>query len=158
MAQASEELNPGRAVFGQDQPADHAPQGVAAVEDAQVLADDDPGLGAEQGDGQLALGPERLGAAEDRRQLRLAEVEPAGNRQEPGGLRRLVEHGAQDDPVVGPDGAGPIGTAGGVLMEGTGPPDVGTGAMDLGIIDGRDPIAVPDSAGSGLDQAASDPT
>ena len=99
-------------------------------------------------DGQLALGPERRGAAGFTglgRQLRLAEVELAGDRQEPGGLGLFMEQGAEDHPVVGPDGAGPVGAAGGVLVEGAGPPDVRAGAMDLGVIDGRDPVAVPDA-------------
>jgi hypothetical protein len=63
VAQPGEELDPGRGVLGPDQPPDDAPQRIAAVEDAQVLAGDDPGLGAEQGDRQVALGLERLGAA-----------------------------------------------------------------------------------------------
>ena len=45
---------------------------------------------------------------------------------------------------MGADGGGEIGAAGGVLVEGTGARDVGAGAMDLGVIDGRDMVAVPD--------------
>src|SRR5208337_4680986 len=119
--QAGEEVDPGRAACGQDQQPDHALQGVAAVENAQVFARDDADLLAEQLDGQFALGPERHDAVGPGRQLRPAEVEPAGARQEPRGLLGLVEQGAQDHPVVGADGAGPIGAAGGVLGEGTGP-------------------------------------
>ena len=52
------------------------------------------------------------------------------------------------------DGGGPIGAAGGVLVEGTGAPDVGAGAMDLGVIDGRDLVAVPDPTWGGGDQAS----
>ena len=82
----------------------------------------------------------------------LPEVEPAGDGQEPGGLPGFVEQGPEDDPVVGPHGGGPIGAAGGVLVEGAGAPDVGAGAMDLGVIDGRDMVAVPDPPRGGLDQ------
>ena len=39
-------------------------------------------------------------------------------------------------------------------MEGTGAPDVGAGAMDLGVIDGRDLVAVPDPTRGGGDQAS----
>src|SRR5207244_6937785 len=88
------------------------------------------------------------------RQLRLAEVEPAGDRQEPPRLLLLVEQGAQDHPVVGADGAGPVGTTGAILMEGAGPPDVGTGAMNFGVIDARDMIAVPDSTRGGFHEAS----
>src|SRR5208283_5042022 len=142
--QAGEEVDPGRAACGQDQRPDHALQGVAAVENGQVLALDDADLLAEQLDGQLALGPEFHDAVGSDWQLRLPEVEPAGDRQEPRGLLGFGEQGAQDHPVVGADGGGPIGAAGGVLVEGTGPPNVGAGAMDLGVIDGRDMVAVPD--------------
>ena len=55
---------------------------------------------------------------------------------------------------MGADGGGPIGAAGGVLVEGTGPPNVGAGAMDLGVIDGRDLVAVPDPTRGGGDQAS----
>src|SRR5438067_1344956 len=97
LPQPGQELDPGGTIPGQDQGADDAPQGVAAIEDAQVLAGDDPGLLAEQGHGELALGPERLGTAGlagDGRQLRLAKGEPARDRQEPRGLLQLVEQGA----------------------------------------------------------------
>src|SRR5262249_51877954 len=108
---------------------------------------------AEQLHGQLALGAERHEAVAPGRQLRLAEIEPAGDRQEPPGLARLVEQGAQDDPVVGADGTGAVGAAGGVLVEGAGAPDVRAGAMDLGVIDGRDVVAVPDPTRGVFDQA-----
>ena len=152
--QAGEEIDPGRAACRPDQRPDHALQGVAAVENGQVLALDDAGLLAEQLDGQFALGPEFHDAIGSDWQLRLAEVEPAGDRQEPRGLLGFGEQGAQDDPVVGADGGGPIGAAGGVLVEGTGAPDVGAGAMDLGVIDGRDLVAVPDPTRGGGDQAS----
>ena len=122
-----------------------------------MLALDDAGLLAEQFDGQLALGPERHDAVGPGRQLRLPEVEPAGDRQEPSGLLGFVEQRTQDHPVVGADGGGPIGAAGGVLVEGTGTPDVGAGAMDLGVIDGRDMVAVPDPTRGGRDQASQSP-
>jgi hypothetical protein len=53
---------------------------------------------------------------------------------------------------VRPDGAGTIGAARGVLVEGAGAPDVLPGAVDLGVIDGRDVIAVPDPSGGLLDE------
>src|SRR5271166_5538185 len=155
--QAGEEVDPGRAACGQDQRPDHALQGVAAVENAQVFARDDAGLLAEQRDGQFAFGLERHDAIGPDRQLRLPEVEPAGDRQEPRGLLGLVEQGAQDHPVVGSDGGGPIGAAGGVLVEGTGSPNVGAGAMDLGVIDRRDLVAVPDPTRGGGDQVGQGP-
>ena len=125
-------------------------QGVTAVENGQMLALDDAGLLAEQRDGQFALGVEFQDTLGSDRQLRLAEVEPAGDRQEPRGLLGFGEQGAQDHPVVGADGRGPIRAAGGVLVERAGAPDVRTGAMDLGVIDSRDMVAVPDSPrGSG---------
>ena len=115
-----------------------------------MLALDDAGLLAEQRDGQFALGVEFQDTLGSDRQLRLAEVEPAGDRQEPRGLLGFGEQGAEDHPVVGADGRGPIRAAGGVLVERAGAPDVRTGAMDLGVIDSRDMVAVPDSPrGSG---------
>src|SRR5262249_20042916 len=152
--QPGQDVDAPAATFREDQRPHEVPQGVAAVEDAQVLpAGGDPRLLAEQLDGQLALGPERRGAAGAGRQLRGAEVEPAGDRQEPSGLGRLVEQGAEDEPVVGADGAGPVGAAGGGLVEGAGPPDVGAGTMDLGVVDGRGDVAVPGPTRRGLDQA-----
>ena len=85
-------------------------------------------------------------------QLRLAEVEPPGDGQEPGGPAGVLEQRPQGDPVVGPDGGGPVGAAGGVLVEGAGAPDVLAAAVDLGVVDGRDVVAVPDSPGGLLDQ------
>ena len=66
-----------------------------------MLALDDAGLLAEQRDGQFALGVEFQDTLGSDRQLRLAEVEPAGDRQEPRGLLGFGEQGAQDHPVVG---------------------------------------------------------
>src|SRR6185369_7556597 len=54
--------------------------------------------------------------------------------------------------VVGQDGGGPVGAACGVLVEGAGPPDVLAGAVDLGVVDGRDVVTVPGAAGGVLDQ------
>ena len=122
-----------------------------------MLAGDDPRLLAEQVDRQFALGPEGHDALGPTRQLRSPEVKPPGDRQEPPRLIGLLEQGAADHPVVGADGTGPVGAAGGVLMEGAGPPDVGTGAMDLGVIDARDPVAVPDPSRGGRDQAGQGP-
>jgi len=45
-------------------------------------------------------------------------------------------------------GGGPVGAAGGVLMEGATAPDVVPRAVDFGIIDGRDAVAVPAAAGA----------
>ena len=67
-----------RAACGQDQRPDHALQGVAAVENGQVLALDDAGLLAEQLDGQFTFGPEFHDAVGPDWQLRQPEVEPAG--------------------------------------------------------------------------------
>src|SRR5262249_1731146 len=50
-----------------------------------------------------------------------------------------------------------IGAAGGVVREGAGPPDVGATAMDLGVIDGPDVVAVPDPTRGGLDEASQGP-
>ena len=81
---------------------------MAAVENGQMLALDDAGLLVKQRDGQFALGVEFQEALRSDRQLRLAEVEAAGDRREPSGL--LGSGGkAQDDPVVGADGGGAIG-------------------------------------------------
>ena len=54
-----------------------------------MLALDDAGLLAEQRDGQFALGVEFQDTLGSDRQLRLAEVEPAGDGQEPRGLLGL---------------------------------------------------------------------
>src|SRR5438132_13058218 len=81
VAQPREELDAGRAVPRPDQRPDDTPQGVATVADAQMRPGDDPGLFAEQRDGQFTLGAERLSAAGFPglgRQLRAAEVEPPG--------------------------------------------------------------------------------
>src|SRR5512135_2610988 len=82
-----------------------------------------------------------------------AEVEPSGQREEPAGTIAVVEHLPKHDPGVRPDRAGPVGTAGGGLREGAGPPDVLAPAVDLGIIDGIDPKAVPEPTGSGLQES-----
>src|SRR5271157_566823 len=147
--QPREVLDAGRAILRRDQRPDHAPQGIAAVEDRQVLALGDPGLFAEQFHGQLTLAAEGLGTPGlpgPRGQLRLAEVEPTGDGQKPGGLPRLVQQGSQDDPVERPDGGGPVGAAGGVLVERAGAPDMSTAAVDLGVIEGRDTITMPEPA------------
>ena len=59
---------------------------------------------------------------------------------------------------MGADGGGAIGAAGGVLMEGAGAPDVGATAMDLGVIDGRDVVAVPDPTRGGGNQPSQGPS
>ena len=45
---------------------------------------------------------------------------------------------------MSPHGGGPVGATGGVFVEGAGPPDMLARAMDLGVIDGRDPVAMPE--------------
>ena len=153
--QPREELNPGMMVLGDDQRPDHALEGVAAVEDGQVKPGDDPSLFPDQGDGPFAFGPERLlrpDALGLQGQLGLAEVEPPGDRQEPGRSVGVLQQGPQDDPVMGTDGGGPVRAPGGVLVEGAGAPDVLAGAMDLGVIDGRGPVAVPDPPGGLVDE------
>jgi hypothetical protein len=57
VSQAGQELDAGRAVLGQDQGPDHAPQGIAPIEDGQVPTAGDPGLFPDQFDRQFALGP-----------------------------------------------------------------------------------------------------
>src|SRR5436305_12826676 len=84
--------------------------------------------------------------------MSLAEVEPPGDGQEPGGAAGILEQCPERHPVVGADGGGPVGAAGGVLVEGAGAPDIRAGAVDLGVIDGRDVVAVPGAAGGLLDQ------
>src|SRR5262249_51093829 len=51
------------------------------------------------------------------------------------------------DPVVCPHGAGAVGTAGRVFVEGAGAPDMLAAAVDLGVVAGPDPVAVPGVAG-----------
>src|SRR5919107_1040270 len=97
--------------------------------------------------------PWRGGGTPPGGQLRLAEIEPPGDGQEPGGLVSVLKQCPEDDPVVGTDGGGPVGAACGVLVEGAGAPDALAVAVDLGVIDGRDTVAVPDAAGGRLDEA-----
>jgi hypothetical protein len=47
--------------------------------------------------------------------LGLAEVEPPGERQEPGGPTRVVQQCPAHHPVVGADGGRPVGQGGGIL-------------------------------------------
>ena len=82
------------------------------------------------------------------RQLRLAEIEPAGDGEEPSGLIGVGQERPEDDPVVGSDGGGAVGAAGGVLVERAGAPDVGVAAMDLGVVDGPDMVAMPERPGA----------
>ena len=156
MPQPGQELDAAGTVLRQNQRPDHASQGEAAIEDGQVKPLDQPGLFPEQVHGQLALGAERFAAAGlpgPLGQLRFAEVKLAGERQEPGRLLGVLQQGAQDDPVVSPHGGGPVGAAGGVFVEGAGAPDVRAAAMDLGVIESRDMVAVPEPTGGCLDQA-----
>src|SRR5262249_58061307 len=46
-----------------------------------------------------------------------------------------------EEPVVGAGGPGAVGAAAGVLAEGAGAPDVGTRAVDLGVVTGPDTVA-----------------
>ena len=122
----------------------------------------EPGLLADQLDGQLALGAEldrRAGHPGAGRQLGRAEVEPPGDGQVPGGLAGILQQCPQRDPVVGPHGGGPVGATRRVLVKGAGAPDVGIAAMDLGVVDGPDAETVPGTTGGLFDQtgeAASD--
>src|SRR3954471_17374673 len=79
--------------------------------------------------------------------LRLPEVKSAGGREEPGGPVGILRQGTDDDPVVGADGGGPVGAARGVFVGGAGPPDVGTAAVDLGVVAGPDREAMPGAPG-----------
>src|SRR5262249_46265438 len=55
--------------------------------------------------------------------------------------------------VVWPHGGGPVGAAGGVLVKGAGAPDVGTAAVDLGVVHGRDAVAMPAVARGRVEQS-----
>ena len=92
--------------LGEDQRPHDAPQGVAAVEDAQVLATGDPRRGSNSTASShlvrnVSGPPGPAGTAR-------AEVEPAGDRQEPPRLSRLVEQ-PRGRPVVGSDGTARLG-------------------------------------------------
>ena len=141
--------------LGLDQGPDHASEGVGPVKDPQVPPAGDPRLLPDQFHHQLTFGPENygvIGVLGLKRQLGFPEVEPSRQGQAPGGLTGVVEQGPEHHPVVGPHGGSSIGTAGGIFVEGAGSPDVRAIAMDLGVIDGRDMIAVPEPPGGGLDQ------
>ena len=83
--------------------------------------------------------------------MRLAEVQPGGDGQEVGGLTLAGHERPEDDPVVGADGAGAVGAACGVLVEGAGAPDVLAVAVDLGVVAGPDGVAVPDAVGQAVE-------
>jgi hypothetical protein len=132
--ESGEGLDPGRSFLGTDQRSDNVLQGIAAVEDRQMRPIAAPGLLPDQFDGQFSLGPEwlvRAGGLGPLGQLQLAKVESAGDRQIPGRPVFVLEQEAEGDPVIGPDGGGPVGAAGGVFVEGAGPPDMLPRAMDL---------------------------
>src|SRR6202789_2043424 len=157
--QARQHVHARRTVGRIDQRPQHVPQGVAAIDDQQMLARHGPRLLPPQFDHLLALGLERHGrtaAAPGVGQLRLAEVEATGHRHEPGWLPRVVEQAAEDDPVVGAHRGGTVGTAGAVLVEGVGPPDVLAGAVDLGVVASPDVVTVPESAGGVLQKLGGD--
>ena len=65
-----------------------------------------------------------------KRQLGFPEIEPSRQGQAPGRLTGVVEQGPEHHPVVGPHGGCSIGTAGGIFVEGAGPPDVRAIAID----------------------------
>jgi hypothetical protein len=112
-------------------------------------------LGTEQFDQQFTLGPEPcryLPGVAQAGQLRLSAVEPAGGGDEPGGLLGVLQQGADDDPVVGADRGGPVGAACRVRVEGAGSRDVGTTAVDLGVIAGPDMEAVTEASGGVLQE------
>src|SRR4029077_3360363 len=69
----------------------------------------------------------------------------------------VLEQGPEHDPVMRPNGGGSVGAAGGVLVEGAGAPDIGAAAMNLGVINGREVVAVPEPPGGGLDQPGQAP-
>src|SRR5207248_9366508 len=98
-------------------------------------------------------GPEGL----PRGELGLAEVQPGRVRQEPGGLAGPRQQGAHDHLVVGADRGRPVGTTGGVLMVGTGAPDLFAGAVHLGVIAGPDAIAIPEASGGLIEQGGAGP-
>src|SRR5271166_4739368 len=75
----------------------------------------------------------------------------------PGLLDRVEDHFRPGPTSCGRGRWGRDGAAGGVLVEGTGAPDVGAGAMDLGVIDGRDMVAVPDPTRGVRDQVSQGP-
>src|SRR5579875_207074 len=83
----------------------------------------------------------------------MAKVQPAGVRQEPSWLAGARQQRAEHDPVVSAYRRGAVGAAGGVLVVGAGAPDLLAGAMDLGVVASPDMIAIPEPAGSLLDQA-----
>src|SRR5262249_49237295 len=90
-------------------------------------------------------------------QLRLAEVQPPCDGQEEGGLALLGPQCPGEDPVVGADGAGAVGAAGGILVEGAGAPDGLAGAVDVGIVAGPDVVAVAGAVGQVVDVACQAP-
>ena len=86
------------------------------------------------------------------RQLRLAEIEPARHGEEPSGLIGVGQECSENDPVVGSDGGGAVGAACGVLMERAGAPNVGVAAMDLGVVERPDMVAIPEPGRGLLDE------
>jgi hypothetical protein len=130
--QLGEKVDLGRAVLGTNQGPDHATQGIASVEDGQVSPTGDSCPLPDQLHSQCAIGPERLlrsSATTAHQQLTLTEIEPSIDRQKPGGLIGVVQQCPADNPVVCPDGGGPVRASGGVLMEGASAPDVLPGAV-----------------------------
>ena len=92
--QPGEEVDPRRAVLGQDQRPDDALQGEAAVEDGQMRPATIRACSRSSSTASSHLvRNSTVPSAPGRRQLRLAEVEPAGDGQEPGGLAGFVEQG-----------------------------------------------------------------
>jgi hypothetical protein len=157
MPQSGEELDPREATLREHQRTDHASQRVAAVEDRQMKPADTLGLFAKQVDRQFAFGAEGLRAsalgARTFRQLRLAEIEPTRDGKEPRGLIRVGEERAEDDPIMGSDGGGAVGTACRVFVEGAGAPNMGFAAMDFGVVERPNMVAVPQTVGRLLDES-----
>src|SRR5260370_15831717 len=127
-----------------------------AVEGGQVPAGVVLRLVPQHLDGQFILGAEYLDVGGEG-QLTLAEVEATGQGQKPGGGALVGEQVSQDDPVVGADGGGTVGAAGGVLVKGTGAPDVLAGAVDLAVVEGVDAVAVPEAPAGVFEQVGEGP-
>ena len=136
--------------LGLDQGPDHASESVGPVKDPQVPPAGDPRLLPDQFHHQLTFGPENYGVigswVEEATGISGSRAVPTGAGTR--GVDRGCRAGPRAPPSCGPARWGSIGTAGGIFVEGAGSPDVRAIAMDLGVIDGRDMIAVPEPPGA----------